>query len=187
MHMKTIVQCGILVVIAILLMVGLALAEKECVLVTPDSYKIVIKNISLYDGEKAAWTEIAKGDLAVDLAKADAGELLDGYISWSQLPEGNYPRAKVTLSRKVNIEAFGESAGRVHCTKLPDAIQGVDKSTSTYTQIYNFPKLLMIKKDLPQKIKVSFSVKDSVAILKTKNGETTIYPIEPKVIMEILQ
>lgn len=120
--MKTIVKSSILFLITLFFICEIALAVTA--VVSPDPYTIIMKKARLRNSVTHEWVTAKEGDLSVNIASVEAGQLAAGYVSGAAIPEGTYDQIEVTLSRNITIKAsyadtgnvFGGGADKVYYT-----------------------------------------------------------------------
>jgi len=113
---------------------------------TPDPYKITMKKVRLQNAVTDEWVTVGEGDLTIDIASVNAGELAAGYVTGNEVPEGSYDNIEVTLSTSVIIKASctdtggvfaGGAAGDVWYTTSTAGVSGsvaASKTVGSYSE-----------------------------------------------------
>lgn len=99
-----------------------------------------MKKARLRNSVTQEWVTAGEGDLSVNIASVEAGQLAAGYVSGAAIPEGTYDQIEVTLSRDMTVKAsyadtgnaFGGGADKVYYTTSTANDDGsIDTSTSS--------------------------------------------------------
>lgn len=105
----------------------------------PSPYTIIMKKVRLRNSVTLEWVTAGEGDLSVDIASVNAGELAAGYVTGSAIPEGTYDQIEVTLDRDISVKAsftdsgniFAGGAGVIYYTTSTAGVGGsIQASTS---------------------------------------------------------
>jgi len=103
--MKTVIKSSVLFLGMLFFICEIALAVGPPKAVDPNPYTIIMKKVRLRDSTTQEWVTVGEGDLSINIASVNAGELAAGYVDASAVPEGTYDKIEVTLSRDMTIKA----------------------------------------------------------------------------------
>jgi hypothetical protein len=81
--------------------------------VDPNPYTIIMKKVRLRNSVTLEWVTAGEGDLSVNIASVNAGELAAGYVSGAAIPEGTYDQIEVTLDRDMAVKASYTDSGNI--------------------------------------------------------------------------
>lgn len=134
--MKVIPKSSILFLITLFLTCEIAMAVTATV--NPSPYTIIMKKVRLRNSVTLGWVTAGEGDLSVDIASVNAGELAAGYVSGNEIPEGTYDQIEVTLDRDMAVKAsytdsgniFAGGAGTIYYTTSTAGINGSIQASS---------------------------------------------------------
>jgi len=109
----------------------------DTITTSPSPYKITMKKVRLQNSVTGEWVTVGEGDLTVDIASVNAGELAAGYVSGSAVPEGTYNNIEITVSTSMTIKAscvdttnkFGSGAVTWYTTSTAGAGGSIQAST----------------------------------------------------------
>jgi hypothetical protein len=141
--MKIILKSSILLLLSVFLMSEIALAVTATV--NPSPYTIIMKKVRLRNSVTLEWVTAGEGDLSVNIASVNAGELAAGYVSGSAIPEGAYDQIEVTLDRDMTVKAsytdsgniFAGGAGTIYYTTSTAGVGGsiqASNSAASYAE-----------------------------------------------------
>lgn len=102
---------------------------------TPETYKIIINKVRMWNGTDGQWYLASTGDTCFDITTAEVGCSCGCYCTGVDLPDGTYTKMEITMSRTFVIKAQVNDDADAFGAALLSPIDYYTTSTTTGTSI----------------------------------------------------